>query len=304
MLLQERELVKLDRRCIPCLARQAVEIAEDSTSDTQLQEQIIRASLTELSSLSFDQTAPEIAHKMHQHASRLTAIPDHYRARKATYNRTALQIANELRNQRRIGNSASPFDAACRIAIAGNIIDFAAGLSLDDEAVHQSVEDSLTEPLFGVGSQPLLAAAEQASSILYLADNAGEIIFDRFLIELLPTQKVTLVVKGGPVVNDATMEDAVTAGLTEMVKVIDNGHNAQGTILAACSDSFRLAFHQADLVISKGQANFETLSDIRNKRIFFLLRAKCQSVANALGCERMAFVLTDNQRVDLSHPHP
>lgn len=292
----------MDHRCIACLARQAVEIAEDSTSDTQLQEQIIRASLTELSNLSFDQVAPEIAHKMHQHAKRLTGIPDHYRALKATYNRTALQIANTLRQQRRIENSASPFDAACRIAIAGNIIDFSAGLSLDDEAVHQSVEDSLIKPLFGVGSQALLAAAEKASSILYLADNSGEIVFDRFLIELLPTQKVTLVVKGGPIGNDATIEDVVTAGLTEVVKVIDNGHDAQGTILAACSDSFRLAFNQADLVISKGQANFETLSDIRDKRIFFLLRAKCQSVANAVGCERMAFVLTDNQMADLSHP--
>ncbi|MGE5652681.1 MAG: damage-control phosphatase ARMT1 family protein [Bacillota bacterium] len=287
--------MRIDRRCIPCLARQAIQIAADSTADPKLQEQIIKASLQELANLSFDQSAPEVSNRMHQHAKRLTGNTDSYRELKATYNTVATQIADTLRQQRRIEDSISPFDAACRIAIAGNIIDFSAGLTLGDEAVRQSVEDSLTRPLFGVGSQALLTAAHNAKSILYLADNSGEIVFDRFLIELLPTEKVCLVVKGGPIGNDATMEDAVLSGLTEIVQVIDNGHDAQGTILTACSDSFRRVFDHADLIISKGQANFETLSDIRCKQIFFLLRAKCQSVASAIGCERMSFVLTDNR---------
>jgi uncharacterized protein with ATP-grasp and redox domains len=127
---------------------------------------------------------------------------------------------------------------------------------------------------------------------MYIGDNSGEIIFDKFLIENLPAHKVTYVVKGGPIVNDATMDDAISTGIVDLVKVIDNGHFAQGTILKDCSSTFKNAFNKADLVISKGQANFETLSDIKDKAIFFLLRAKCNSVASAIGCNRMDYVLT------------
>ena len=211
------------------------------------------------------------------------------------YNTVALDIADMLREEKRVENSPSPFDTACRISIAGNIIDFSAGLTLGYDEVRRSVEESLEKPLFGVDIATLEEAVGKATNILFLVDNSGEIVFDRFLIEMLPLDRVTVVVKGGPIVNDATMEDAVVAGLTDIVKVIDNGHDAQGTILSACSQPFLQAFEQADLIISKGQANFETLSDIRDKRIFYLLRAKCQAVASAIGCERMAYVLTDNQ---------
>jgi len=284
--------MKIARECIPCLARQAVEIAQEATTNGSLQEQIIKASLAELANMSFEQTAPEVAYKMHKHAKVLTGVDDPYRALKATYNNVALEIAQRLRENRCVEDSNSPFDTSCRLAIAGNIIDFAVGLSLGYEDILRSVDDSLKKPLYGVGSEALRAAAAKANSILYLADNAGEIVFDRFLIELLPAGKVKLVVKGGPIVNDATLEDAVAAGLTDIIEVIDNGHDAQGTLLAACSDEFRHAFDQADLIISKGQANYETLSGVKDKQIFFLLRAKCPAVANSIGCDRMAYVLT------------
>ena len=128
---------------------------------------------------------------------------------------------------------------------------------------------------------------------MYIGDNSGEIIFDKFLLENLPLSKVTYVVKGGPIVNDATMEDAISTGLVDLVKVIDNGHSAQGTILKDCSSAFINEFDKADLIISKGQANFETLSSIEDKTIFYLLRAKCSSVAHAIGCNRMDYVLTN-----------
>lgn len=93
--------------------------------------------------------------------------------------------------------------------------------------------------------------------------------------------------KDGPIANDATMEDAISTGIVDLVKVIDNGHSAQGTILKDCSSTFKSEFSKADLIISKGQANFETLSDVKGKNIFYLLRAKCSSVASAIGCNRM-----------------
>jgi uncharacterized protein with ATP-grasp and redox domains len=103
------------------------------------------------------------------------------------------------------------------------------------------------------------------------------------LIEQIPIEKVTVVVKGSPVINDATMEDAVVAGLPQIVEVIDNGSDAPGTILESCSQDFRRQFDKADLVIAKGQGNYETLSDV-DKNIFFILKAKCPVIARDLGC--------------------
>jgi len=104
------------------------------------------------------------------------------------------------------------------------------------------------------------------------------------LIEQLPAEKVTVVVKARPVINDATMEDAKVAGLTEIVEVIDNGSDVPGTILESCSQTFRNRFAKADLIIAKGQGNYETLSDVE-KNIFFILKAKCSVIAKDLGCE-------------------
>ena len=132
--------------------------------------------------------------------------------------------------------------------------------------------------------QELADAADRARDILYLADNAGEIVFDRLLIEQLPPGRVTVAVKGGPVLNDATRSDAAVAGLNELAEVIDNGSDAPGTLLGDCSHSFRERFDRADLVIAKGQGNYETLSDAR-KDVFFLLKAKCPVIAHHLGCD-------------------
>jgi hypothetical protein len=285
--------VNVTNECIPCLARQATEVARSATEDGLFQQQILRAALCELAKVSFAQTPPEISHRMHQAARCVTGIPDPYRALKGTYHAVAAGLAGDLRRERRVEASADPFDTACRLAIAGNIIDFGASLDLRHGDILRSVEEGLGQPLFGTGSRALREAADGAKDILYLADNAGEIVFDRFLVELLPPGRVTLVVKGGPIVNDATLEDAVAAGFPAWVRIMDNGCDAQGTLLPVCSQAFREAFDQADLIISKGQANFETLSGIPGKQIFFLLRAKCQPVADALGCGRMAFVLTD-----------
>ena len=174
-----------------------------------------------------------------------------------------------------------------------NIIDFSAGLELEKSDIIKSVEDSIKHDIFGTGTTALREAVESATNIMYIADNSGEIIFDKFLLENLPLHKVTYVVKGGPIVNDATMQDAISTGVVDLVRVIDNGYSAQGTILRDCSTSFKSEFSKADLIISKGQANFETLSDIKDKTIFYLLRAKCSSVASAIGCNRMEYVLTN-----------
>lgn len=285
--------MKIARECIYCLARQAVEIAEEATKDIAMQEEIIKRSLKELAEMDFSETSPEIAYKMHQHSKNITGIADPYVTLKEQYNEVAKEIYDRIIEEKWLENAEDPFDMACRLAIAGNIIDFSVGLSLKPEDIIKSVEDSINHNIFGTGTKALRQAVEKAENIMYIADNAGEIIFDKFLLSSLPLDKVTYVVKGGPIVNDATLEDAIKTGVSDLVRVIDNGHCAQGTILKDCSDTFRVEFSKADLVISKGQANFETLSDINDKNVFYLLRAKCSSVAYAIGCNRMDYVLTN-----------
>ena len=124
-------------------------------------------------------------------------------------------------------------------------------------------------------------AAHKAQDILYLTDNAGEIVFDRLLIEQLPMDRITVAVKGSPIINDATRVDAETVGLTNMVSVIDNGSDAPGTMLEDCSRAFRDRFDRADLVVAKGQGNYETLSEV-DKNIVFILKVKCPVIAGIL----------------------
>jgi len=170
------------------------------------------------------------------------------------------------------------------LAIAGNIIDFGVKTSLTASDLQETIAQSLNGHFNNNQIQEFRDAVRRAENILYLADNAGEIVFDRLLIERLPIEKITVVVKGTPVINDATMEDANIAGLTRIVEVIDNGSDAPGTILESCCKYFKDRFEKADLIIAKGQGNYETLSEI-DKNIFFVLKAKCPVIARDLGCE-------------------
>jgi uncharacterized protein with ATP-grasp and redox domains len=171
---------------------------------------------------------------------------------------------------------------AARLAIAGNVIDMGSNGNLTEADVRQSLSKALTEPFFGE-EERFVQAIAQAKSVLYLADNAGEIAFDKLLVEQIikqvPPERVTLVVRGAPVLNDATLIDVHTVGIDQIVEVIANGSDAPGTILNDCSEDFRRRFAEADLIVAKGQGNFETLSN-NPSNIFFLFKVKCAVIAN------------------------
>jgi uncharacterized protein with ATP-grasp and redox domains len=229
-----------------------------------------------------------MAQKIHKMLRSSTKVNDPYAEVKAKFNILALQLYPELKQK--IAGSDDPLATAVRLAIAGNIIDFGVGFAVDQSDVTRTIKESLNAPLDETALADFKQAVTRAQKILYIADNAGEIVFDKLLVERLPHTKITLVVKGGPVINDATMQDAIEAGLNELVEVIDNGSDAPGTILEDCSNDFRRRFSDADLIIAKGQGNYETLSDV-NKNIFFLVKAKCPVIARHLNCEIGTMVL-------------
>jgi len=268
--------------CIPCFVRQALDAAKLATDDEQIHEKIVREVLRLAADLDMSQSPPAIGQQIHRLIRNLVGQDDPYRKIKNRFNNLALKLYPELRKQ--IVSSNNRLETAIRLAIAGNIIDFGVNGSVNESDLNKAISESLTANFDSMQLQSFQDAIEQAEEILYLADNAGEIVFDRLLIEQLPYEKVALVVKGKPVINDALMEDAAVAGLPRIVEVIDNGSDGPGTILESCSSAFCSRFSTADLAIAKGQGNYETLSEV-DKHIFFILKAKCPVIARDLGCE-------------------
>ena len=265
--------------CIPCFLRQSLEAARNITDDVRVHEQIVREVLRMVADLDLDRPPPWVARHIHRRLRELTGVDDPYRAAKDRFNQLALAMLPEIRE--RVRRDPQPLLAAARAAIAANVIDLGAKSDLAVEHTRDVLRDAYATEIHGdLAGFPGRVA--KARDILYLADNAGEVVMDRLLIEELGPDRVTLVVRGRPVINDATLADARAAGLHELVEVIDNGSDAPGTILEDCSEEFRERFRAADLVIAKGQGNFETLSGV-DANLVFLFKVKCPVIARHTG---------------------
>ncbi|MCK5114760.1 MAG: DUF89 family protein [Phycisphaerae bacterium] len=264
--------------CIPCFLRQTLDTCRLVGADDQTHERLLREVCTELARIDMSPPPPVMAGKIHRIIRKGVGLTDPFAAIKRESNELVLGMLDELREL--IDKSDDKFDTAMRVAIGGNIIDYGTGHELTADIIRKVIRDSLAAPILG-NPRGLQPAVQHAESILYLADNAGEIITDRLFIERIGAEKVTIAVRGYPILNDVTREDATIAGLTDMVKVIDNGAAVPGTALEQCSEEFRECFAHADLVIAKGQGNYETLSDV-DKDIFFLLKIKCPVISRIL----------------------
>lgn len=258
--------------CYPCFLRQALEAARLAGADQGQQKAVLDRVLDLLKQVEPASTPPEIGDRVHRIVRQEVGDGDPYQAVKQASTRQALSLYPRMKAL--VAESGNPLDVAVRLSIAGNIIDLGPNLEYD---LWATVERVLAQPFAiddGMAFREALARADRA---LYLADNAGETVFDRVLIESLGVP-VTYVVKGGPTLNDATVEDALAAGLDQVAEVVSNGTDAPGTIMARCSEAFRRLYDEAELVIAKGQGNYETLSE-EGPKVFFLLQAKCPVMA-------------------------
>ena len=273
--------------CIPCFLRQSLDAARNVTDDRQLHEQILRDVLRMAAELDLERPPPFMGQLIHRRLRELTRVEDPYQAAKHLSNRLALAALPELTTI--VQGASDPLLMAVRCAVAANVIDLGASPGITEVEVRTALRDSAHEPVEGEWEWFRQATAD-AKSILYLADNAGEIAIDRLLIQELGPERVTLVVRGAPVLNDATVADAREVGMHELVEVIDNGSDAPGTILDDCSASFRERFERADLIVAKGQGNFESLSHLEGN-IAFLLKLKCPVVSRHVGLPEGVHVL-------------
>jgi len=273
--------------CIPCFVRQATEAVEMCVSDRAQRERLLRRLLKEVADADWAVMPVVIAQRLQRIIRAETGVMDPYRALKDSMNHIALKLMPALTEV--VRRHADPHEAVVRIAIAGNLLDAGSKTRLAPEDMPARLHAIWDLSLVG-NVEDLFHAANAARRILYLADNAGEIVFDRLLIEALPAEKITVAVRGVPVINDATMEDAKTAGIPEIAPVISNGSDAPGTVVEECSEEFRSCFNGADLIIAKGQGNYETLSNT-DKNMFFLLTVKCPLIAADIGAPVGALVI-------------
>jgi uncharacterized protein with ATP-grasp and redox domains len=267
--------MKTSLDCFPCFVRQALDAARMASPDPAVHERIVREVSSWIGDMSLAETPVLLGGRVRRRLREMTGVDDPYQAAKQHQNQTVQKLLPDLR----MALEAAPdrLVMAVRLAIAGNVIDMGVNGNITESDVRRSIQQALTEPFWG-DWEAFRLAVSKAGSILYLADNAGEIFFDRLLIEQLSPERVTLAVRGTPVLNDATMADARAAGLHEIVEVIDNESDAAGTVLEECSRSFLDRFSGADMILAKGQGNFETLSD-KPGNLIFLFKAKCVAIA-------------------------
>jgi uncharacterized protein with ATP-grasp and redox domains len=276
--------MKLNLDCIPCFQRQALQAVRFISDDEKLQERVLREVTKKLLESNWDLTPPELAHQVHSIVRRVTNEKDPYKKVKRESNDSVLKLYPELKEK--VNQSKDPLRTAVRLAIAGNIIDFAV---LQEFNLEETIREVMKKQFVIDDYEKLKEKLKDAEALLFFVDNAGEIGLDKLLVETFleakKLEKIDFVVKGGPIINDATLEDAVYMGLGKLPnsKFLTISNGEEGTGPARSSQTVKNWIKEHDLVISKGQGNYEGLSE-RNG-LFFMLMVKCPIIASDLGVE-------------------
>lgn len=271
--------------CLPCLARNAVELARRSArGDAALEARIASEGMRILADAAADGFAlppPCYARRLIDNAlaSCGGAVPDPWAKEKANSTELAKRLMKRM--------DCDGFERRLRLSIAGNILDFSIYADLDIAAAMEKMDEAFTKPIDEAAVAALQRLMDAARSILWIFDNCGEAVFDRPLMEPYRA-KVTLAVRGSPAFNDMTRAELAASGYPEGWAgggIVSNDDGVPGVVDATCGEAFRAAFAAADLIVAKGQANFETMNERGDKPIAFLFLAKCPVVCRAIGAE-------------------
>lgn len=281
--------MKIYLECYPCFLKQALSATRRAGGTEEQQLSVLRKTMEILMKLDTGAIPPEIARLVHRAVRKEISSLDPYREAKQMSTGQALALLPDLR--RLIDNSHDPMDTAIRLAIAGNIMDL--GVMEDFGNLHDTIDRVLKQPFAIDHTTELKRLMETADHLLYLADNTGETVFDRALIERISIP-VIYGVKGSPVLNDATEQDAIEAGLQQITTILPNGSDAPGTLLELCSAEFRETFRKAPVVIAKGQGNYESLSDA-DRKVFCLLQVKCPVIGEDIGAPTGSIICRRSQ---------
>jgi len=270
--------------CIPCFFEQALRAGRIATADEKLLKHLLDELGLMLKNIPLESTPPETGRLIYRMVRNVTGNPDPFRELKRQSTQHALDLYPSLKKI--MDESSDSLLTAIRIAIAGNVIDFGASAAFNiDTEIKKALEKNFAICDYSA-FRSYLARSKQ---ILYIGDNAGETVFDRLLIEQM-NKPVIYAVRETPVINDATFDDAIQAGIGRVATIVSSGTDAPGAVLSTCSPKFRQLLGQSEFVIAKGQGNYEGLSD-ESHAVFCLLKVKCKIMADNIGVMKGDIVL-------------
>ena len=270
--------------CLHCFLSQALRAARIATDDEKKIKDILNEVGMLLRDIPLASPPPESGRLIYHKICEMTGNPDPYREIKSESTKEALSLYPFLKGE--VEKSEDRLFTAIKIAIAGNIIDAGANWDFD---IRHDVGEVLNKDFAICDYGEFIERLNKARKVLYIGDNAGECVFDRILIEEMK-KPTTYAVRGAPIINDATYADALQAGINKVATIMSSGTDGPGTVLERCSEVFKTIYKHSDLVISKGQGNYEALSNEKHS-IFFLLIAKCQIIARDIGVTEGDIVL-------------
>lgn len=284
--------------CVPCFFKQALETAKRSGCNKKMQKEIIDILAKKFPSIPLEKSPPENAHHVYDMIKRVSGCKDPYKKEKRMANKLVLKGYPLIK--KKLKNSKDKLFKAVELSIAGNIIDFGTKAGLDTEKeiariLKREADEISKQSKKFFCFKSFEKALKKAKKIVMLGDNAGEIVFDRILIETIkeiyPEKEIIYAVKEKPIINDVLLEDAKMCGIDKIAKVVSSGIARPGTVPRLCSKTFQKILKQADMIISKGQGNYEALSEETGYPIFFLFMSKCEVICDHLGCKLNAILL-------------
>lgn len=267
----------MQSNCFFCHLRMLEKQIEKFNPEEIIRQQLIGEFIENFKVLSKENN-PVVAQKLHALIRKHLKEPDPYKKEKSEGNAQAEKLADQwrIKLQTRTNNIFEAF----KLALAANIIDFGPGHNFD---INDDIERIRKIPLSINHSDELISLINKSKNLFYITDNAGEIVFDKLLMEQLTIPEINIGVRGKPIINDATMEDALKIGLAKIGKIIPNGNDAPSTLLDQCSTAFITAFNKADVIIAKGMGNIEGLMHLNDSRLFFILVVKCDAIGKLIG---------------------
>ncbi len=276
--------MNIDPACVECIIKQSKRVADAIHADEKLTKEIVQAVEAMAPGFSFEQSPPEVAAAVYEKMAQIAGKVDLYDEVKRLSTDKAHSFIPHL--EEKIAASSKPLLTATKVAVAGNVIDLAAEYAFD---LNEELE-KIFHTNFAVNDfDKLQARLSEASTLLYIADNAGEHIFDKIYIKailsLYPELEIYYMTRGNAIINDVTYEEAKEAGFDTICHLVNSGVNTPGFVYSRANKEAQRLFDTADLVLTKGMGNYECLSDKGREDLFFLLKVKCNVVANSLGQE-------------------
>ncbi len=289
-MVQFQSVIKMEimEGCLPCLLRQAGEAAKKVGSDPETEKNVLIKTKEILARFKEYENAPHLAEAIHGCVKKYTKNSDPYKAQKQSDLAAAKSLIPILKSF--IDSSSHKLYSALKVSCVGNNLDSAVYSNMD---IKDCIETELNTPFTLCDKEIFEEKLKNAKSILIIGDNAGEAVFDKvFMDSLSGDVSFTYAVRSTPIINDVTVLEAKSAGIDKSAKIIASGSTAPGTVLSEVSEEFKEALKTVDIVISKGQGNFESLSEI--KGIFFLLKAKCPVIAQRFGVTAGSYIFKYN----------